>query len=171
MRKFILSALLLPVCFGAAAESIDCVALKKNNNLELVLKKSEGFENCFFIEDLPANADVQVVAFSNDAVENKITLYDLNQGGNSSYIAEYHSSAGSSNGFLVNTSNRTLSFRVTPTSHTSSDKNLSVSYLIVDGVGQIIFDIDDIPSSSSTAPPTGDCTYDANGERTCYDVQ
>lgn len=102
-------------------------------------------------------------------MRNKVSLYDLNQGLNSNYIAEYHSDVGAANAFVTNTSNRHLSFRVTPTSHLTSDKNLSVTYMLVSGVGRIFLDLDDIPSTSPTpTPPTGGCTYN-NGVRICYD--
>lgn len=153
----------------AYAENVECVGLKKNNSIELELKKSESFNNCFYLDGIAANSDVQVIAFSNDTVKNKISLYDLNQGISSNYIAEYHSDVGAANAFVTNTSNRHLSFRVTPTSHLTSDKNLSATYLLVNGVGQVILDLDDIPSTAPTPPPsTGGCTYN-NGTRVCYD--
>lgn len=145
--------LFLPLCTEVYAETIECVGLKKNNTIELELKKSEGFDNCFYLDGIAANSDVQGIAFSNDTVKNKITLYDLNQSIDSNYIAEYHSDAGAANSFVTNTTSRHLSFRITPTSHLTSDKNLTVTYMLIAGVGRVFLNLDDIPSAASTPPP------------------
>ena len=165
MKKILISLLLLPLCTEVYAENFECVGLKKNNSIELELKKSEGFNNCFYLDGIAANSDAQVIAFSNDTVKNKISLYDLNYGLSSNYIAEYHSDVGAANAFVINTGNRHLAFRITPTSHLTSDKNLSATYLLVNGVGQVILDLDDIPSTGPILPPpTGGCTYNVSAK-------
>ncbi|WP_028774771.1 hypothetical protein [Shewanella waksmanii] len=169
MKKAILAFLLSTTCISAFAGTIECVSLVKNNTIELELDKSEGFDNCFSLSNVSQNTPVQFVAFSKDNVQNKISLFDFNAGGASSYIAEYHSDVGAANAFSTNTTNRNLSFRITPTSHLSTDKNASITYLDVDNVTQVLIDFDDIPSASSTPPPnTGGCRY-TGGVRICYD--
>jgi len=159
LKKTIIGILLSPICFGAFAGTIECVSLVQNNTIEVELNKTEGFDNCLSLGSALQNTPVQFVAFSKDNVQNKISLFDLNAGGTSPYIAEYHSDVGAANAFNTNTTNRNLSFRVTPTSHLDTNKNASITYLNVDGVIQVIIDFDDIPSVSSPPPQTGGCTY------------
>lgn len=153
MKKIILGLLLSPICFGAVADTIECIALKKNNTIELELNKLENHSNCFSLSEVPANSPVQFIGISNDNVKSKVSLFELNTGGTSEYIAEYLSDAGAATAFSTNTTNRTISFNVTPTSHLDSDKNISVTYLYFNGKGQIMFDLDDIPSTAPTPPP------------------
>ena len=55
-KKTLISLLLLPLCSEVYAESVECVGLKENNSIELELKKSEGFNNCFYLDGIAATA-------------------------------------------------------------------------------------------------------------------
>lgn len=147
MKKTFLAILASQICFGAIAKNIECVALKKDVNIELGLKRTENFSNCFTLEELPSNTPVNFLVFSNDNVRNNIKLYQMNSSGSSTYLAEYSSEASGANVFATNTTNRDIAFKLTPLSEIRSDKNISISYLLANGTGHIIIDLDDIPST------------------------
>ena len=164
-KKFLLCLLMFAYSADTLAERIECVKLKSGTLNKMQLNRADAFNNCFSLAALDPNSYAQVVVYSNDSVKNKVTLYDLDKSAGSNYVSEHHSSNNANNTFVVNTSNRNLGLRITPTSHTNSEKNLAVTFAIVDGLGTVIFDLDDIPS---TAPPprTGGCEI-INGTRVC----
>ena len=165
-KKVVTCLLTMTFCSHAFAEQMECVELKSGTLNKMQLRKADAFNNCFSLTALEPNSYAQIMVISNDSVRNKVTLYDLDENQDSSYISEYHSNNDASNSFVVNTSNRNIGLRVTPTSHTTSEKNLAVTFAIIEGLGTVIFDLDDIPS---TAPPprrTGGCQM-IDGERVC----
>lgn len=163
--------MLAQICFGAIAGDIECVALKKDITMEMELNKGENFSNCFTLEEVPMNSSVQFLVFSNDHVRNKVTLFDMNSASSATYISEYNSDSTASNRFDINVTNRDIAFNIKPTSMLNSDKNINISYLYVDGVGQIIIDLDDIPSTYQapprTPPPSGGTCRISGGTGVC----
>lgn len=171
MKKIFSAICFLTTSLNAFSTSIECVTLSQNDTLEVELNEAEGFVNCYSLSNLAQNTSVNFVAFSKDNVRNKVTLFELNEGSTSDYIAEYHSDIGAANAFNINTTDRTLAFQMLPTSHLDTDKNTSITYMEVDGVAQILIDIDDLPTSDSEVPvSTGGCRY-TDGVRICYDEQ
>jgi hypothetical protein len=171
LKKILLGLFIAPIVSSVSAAGIDCVGLNVDSTVKVQLYKSNGFANCFYLDKMPVNTPVNIVAFSNNSVGSKIELFDLNQGVDSMYIAEYYSDAEASNAVVTNSGNRRLSFSLTPTSHLTSDKNLSVTYMLVGGVGQVFLEFDDVKSTNSELPPkNGGCTY-RNGQRECRNEQ
>lgn len=168
MKKALFGLLLVATTHTAFADTIECVSLERNNTINVRIDWLEDFNNCFSLQGIPQNKPVTFVAFSGDVVRNKITLFDLKEGGASDYIAEYNSDVGASTAFTSNTTNRTLGFTITPTSHLNSDKLVNISYLEVADVAQIIVALNDISVTESDTPPIGGCTYN-RGVRICRD--
>lgn len=168
MKQITSILLLIFISLSPLAKAIECSTLVKNNTIDLELNKAEAFDNCFSIGNIPQNTPVQFVAYSENNVLNKISLFDLNAGGTSSYIAEYSSDSMASNAFNSNTTNKNLAFKVTPTSHRTTDKDVSVTFLMVNGTAQVLIEIYDITSSSPPPPVIDDgCRGSGNRESSC----
>ncbi len=155
LKKTMVGLLFSVLPFGTLASSVECVSLALNDTIEVELKSNENFENCFTLFDLPQNTPLQMVSFSKDSIRNKITLFDTQTNATSSFIAEYNSDASSANAVNTNTTNKRISFAVTPNSHLSTNKDISLTYLKIDGAAQILIDIFDVKAVSSTRPPRG----------------
>jgi hypothetical protein len=168
MKRVFFGLLLLALANTAFADTVECVSLDRGNTINVRIDWIEDFNNCFSLISVPQNKSVTFVAFSGDVVRNKITLFDLNEGGVSDYVAEYNSDVGASTAFTSNTTNRALGFRITPTTHLNSDKLVSVTYLEVADIAQIVIDLTNIPVHESDTPITAGCRYH-RGIRICRD--
>lgn len=168
MKKILLVILFFSFNISTFAIAIECPVLKKDNTVELELKKSESFENCFSLSDIDENKVIQYISWSKDAVLNKVVLFEINDDGSSTYIAEYLSDENASNVFRTNTADRSIAFKIIPTSFLMTNKNVVISYLDVNGVVQIMVNIDELPDDPSEVRPprTGGC-YFVNGTRVC----
>lgn len=170
MQKTILGILLSTVCLGSFANTIECVSLENGSTLNMELRKIGAFENCFSLSAVPANTLVQFLVVAEDNVRSKVSLFDLNSGGVSSYIAEYDSDLKGSNGFANNTTNRNLAFSVTPISHLTTNKNVSITMLIVLGTAQILIDVYDVKSTPRPRPsprPIDECMGGGDRQSSC----
>jgi hypothetical protein len=149
----------------------DCPVLRKDVTVVVELKSEQQFENCFSLRDIPSNTPVRFTAWSVDSVLSKVKLFEVNADSSLSYLSEYSSDSSGALGFESNTANRDLVLNVKPISKLSTNKNLTISFMLFDGIAQIIANIDDVPDdSSSSSPPgrTGGCYY-VNGTRICQD--
>lgn len=155
------------MCFGSLANPIECVSLEKNNTMDLELKTTEAFDNCFSLSDAPQNTPLQFIAYSEDNVRNKISLFDLNAGGTSSYIAEYNSDSEATNAISTNTTNRNIAFKITPSSHLTTNKDISVTFLMVNGTAQVLIEIYNIESSPTPPIYEDECKGDGDRESSC----
>lgn len=143
----------LALVYASHSYGIECIELKKDNTLEFEMKKSENYDNCFAIAELPENTPFQIILFSPDNVRSKTTLYDLNTYGTASYISDYLSNANGASLIQSNTTNRKIGFKITPTSFTSSNKDMHLTYMSGPEGALILAHIYDIPSSNVTPPP------------------
>jgi len=167
LKKTLLFLLLGSISISSHADSIECVELVKNDTLELELRKNDSFNNCFSLESLTPNTRIDFVAYSVDNIRNTVTLYDLNKSNTESYISEQYSSNDSSNVFSLNNTNRKIGFRLQPTSKLNSNKNITVTHMVVDNTAQVIIKIDNIAVPKSPNPPGGECRYQ-DGARICF---
>ncbi|GGI72821.1 hypothetical protein GCM10007978_08300 [Shewanella hanedai] len=166
-KKIILGLMLSSVCFSSFADTIECVSLEENTTLEMELKRSESYDNCFSLGNIPQNTPVQLLAYSGDNIKNKITLFDLIEGGTSSYIAEYNSAIDGGNAVQSNTTNKKLAVKIIPTSYLNSNKNLTITFLMVDSTAQVIIDFADGEVVYTPPPPREDERRCRRGDRYC----
>lgn len=166
-RKLLLWGCLL---IAGNAHSIECVELKKNNSIEFEMKKSESFDNCFVLGDLPNNTPIQIVLFSEDKVRSKTVLYDMSSGGAASYISEYISDSNGATIIQSNTTNRKLGFKIIPTSKTTTNKDIHLTYIRIPEGAQIIGQVFDIAGGTSpVTPPVGGNCVVRHGQEICYE--
>lgn len=170
MRRLLLSAIFSLSAFNTYAETVECQILTNGDTLETELVSGIKFNNCFSPNDVSNLAKLQVITYSNDNVRTRLTAYDIDKPLGNNYISEYNSDPLGDTALTIAPNNRKLGFRIVPTSHRTADKNINVSYLIVDGVGQLVFDIDDIPSTAEELPEAPGCKM-INGRWTCNEFQ
>lgn len=175
MKKIFGLILLATINYSIFADTIECVSLVKNDALTLDLHKSGAFENCFLLDNVAQNTTLQFAVLSTDKVQNKISLYDVAAGGSATYISEYNSNADAVNIFSINTTDRTISFKITPLTHLNTDKNISITYMEINSVAYVVIDLSDIVPNVPIPPPTPpgendeDCSY-RFGVRVCNEI-
>ena len=173
MSRFIFLVFLLLIPIHIFAETMECPKLKIDNSIELELKSSESFANCFSLANVPSETTVRFVLWSVDSVSSKVKLYELTSSGSLSYVSEHTTNTKGGIAFQSNTTDKNLVFVIEPLTHLSSNKNLAVSYLYFDNIAQIIANIDDMPLDDTTTPPPeagGGCYY-INGTRVCENAK
>lgn len=166
-KRFSAGGILLASFFSPLASAIECISIAENTTIEVKLRHIEKFNNCFSLSNLPQNTPINFVAYSRNKVRNKISLYDLGSSSSVSYLAEYDSDVGAANAFSTNTTNKTIGFRVLPTTYLDTDKNISVSLLTVNGTGQVLIELMDL--DATTNPYEGSYCDNRDGARICYD--
>lgn len=166
------SFLLVLTLFGSPSygNQIDCVSMKKNQELVFELRHSNGFANCILLGDLPNVSDIHFITDSN--FDYRIELKELHQNNSMTHISDYNSNANNLSAFKINTLNRNVGFTIHPSSKLYTNKNVSVSYIEHDSVFLVSVKMVDISNSSPppSPPPGGDCFYE-NGVRMCNDIK
>lgn len=172
--KIILTLIpLLSISHTSLGKNIECVELRSGTGLSVELNQ-RNFENCFILNDVKENSNVNFAIYSPDDITNNIRLYNV-LNGEREYIAEYNSGNNSENGFQINSTNRKLSFSVIPTNKTSTYKGLSINYISIDNSSNIIINLQDIKSKRFPLKPPvfrhdGDCRF-IGGRQVCEDLR
>ena len=152
-------------CFANSAE---CILVEENTSLGLTINSDNNFFNCFSLEAIPQNTSLAGIVISADSVRSNIRLFDFNQLGDNSLIAQFSSDASGGIAINTNTMERKLGFKIDPTSHLESDKNLQVGLLTLEGGYYLTIILEDIPVAGNQ-DKLGTCTI-RNGVEFCRET-
>ncbi|MCH1921632.1 polymorphic toxin type 44 domain-containing protein [Shewanella sp. A3A] len=151
------------------AEAVDCVHVKPGSILKTQLNTTEKFDNCFILDDLPSKKLLMSVV-SSENIKNRVSIFDKKDDESADYISDYVSSSTSENSISLYINKRKLGFSIYPKTYTTKDKELKLSYFILDGNAVVTAILKNLstPRYSSGGLDTGhDTCY---GER-CYHPQ
>ena len=140
---------MLAACNEVAADKPECVVLPEGDTMSFTLTSDSGFNNCFSLQVLKPNTQIRFFLTMPDNVQNKVEPFDSSAPGTATAVAEYVSNVEGANGFMINTENRELLLRITPLTHAGTDKALTASMILINGVAQILFLMEDIAASNS----------------------
>ncbi|MEO1595950.1 MAG: hypothetical protein AAFS02_11980 [Pseudomonadota bacterium] len=145
----------------AQADSIECAQLNDGELVTISLESADGFNNCLALTQIPPNTEVVFSVGSPNQVQSKTTLYDTSGSGPASYISEYSTDQDGADAFKTNTGTRDLAFRIIPSNFRSSDKVVTIGFVILPEQALVTIFIDNHqPPEEQTVEdpnPSGDC--------------
>lgn len=142
----ILLTSLLPLVFSLESQSntSQCVSLVDGKIFSVQIKKSNNYENCFVLNNLPPTS--QLMIDISGGVQNTIRLFERNSSTSTTSIADYTSTVSGLSINQVDVLSRTIGFEIVPTSHLNSNKNVKISYWIVNGQPFVGVTLEEIPN-------------------------
>ncbi|WP_156897029.1 hypothetical protein [Ferrimonas kyonanensis] len=142
MNKFIaIGGLISLISFNSFGKVIDCLELIPNETLQLQITKKSGFQNCFSIINLPENHKIAFMSISTESINSKIILHDIRDPGEAKYIAEYKSDNKGTTFIDTNSTDRSIAFVYRPLNYLSYNKNMDITYMIMDDTARVIIEV------------------------------
>lgn len=141
-RLFAFVALLLVSKFSIAndTDNISCLNVSVFSEQTVDLDYNEGFVNCFKLTGVPDNSPVVILGNSSDKVRTRVRLYAYGTTQSHKFYDQYSDTSGVFVKETYTTSGEPI-VRINPTSHTSQNKRLSISFTKSDDVYIIVYNI------------------------------
>ncbi|WHI52754.1 polymorphic toxin type 44 domain-containing protein [Microbulbifer sp. MLAF003] len=158
LSRFISGLLLIGGLAGSkafASDSMDCVVIEKNDLVQVELNKSNSYQNCFSLDKIPSSTPVDIVSFAFDDTKNKLSVYEVGSSNTKQLVVNSISGTDTVNAISLNTHNKSLIVEIAPTIKLTSNKDVDITYLMVNGRAQVIVKIYDVKSQTSSGGSSG----------------
>jgi hypothetical protein len=134
------------------ANQNECAFISNNSEIKLTIRSSNDFLNCFILEDLPTQSEVAFVVSSSTNTKSTLILFERFQNTNASKISSHISDDFGIIATHLDTLNRQIGFRLSPTQNLDTNKNLRIEYNVVDNNAIVLLGLENSGSTSELSP-------------------
>ena len=118
----------------------ECIELKDRQPVELELSPSEGFANCFTIDESAEFTDLSITSMSEASFMHQVFVYEKNDNQAPTLLGTYDSDTKSLSQVTVRANGHPLAVSVLPEER-QLNKQLKIQYLLMGSTPQVVIEL------------------------------